>query len=85
MKKLKYSQTNKSQESSGPTSHNIPNAKGTSLGEKETSNLKEAYTYIDCYIKASLKEQTQKYKRYTHTHTQTHTKPNTTLKIVITL
>lgn len=82
MKKLKYSQTNKSQENSGPISHNIPNSKGTSLGEKETSNLKEAYTYIDCYVKTSLEEQTQKYKRYTHTRKNN---PNTTLKIIIKL
>ena len=70
MKKLKYSQTNKSQENSGPTNCNIINAKGTSLGGKETSNLKEACTYIDCYIKTSWEEQTQSTK---DTHTQEKT------------
>ena len=36
------------------------NAKETSLGRKETSNLKQPCTYIDCYIKIPWELQTQK-------------------------
>ena len=57
------------------------NAKGTSLGRKETSNLKQPSIHIDCYIKTSWEKQTKKLQEI-HTHKR-KSNPNTTPKIVI--
>ena len=66
MEKSKALRTAKAKRIQHQQTHFTTNTEGTSLGNKETINLKQLCIYTDCYIKTSWEWQTKKLP-YTHT------------------
>ena len=65
MEKSKALRTAKAKRIQHQQTHFTTNTEGTSLGNKETTNLKQLCIYTDCYIKTSWERQTKKLP-YTH-------------------